>query len=94
MVSVKYNILSGNGMDEIFIIAVINKGLKELEYFKLFKVIKYGDISVYAQEYYENGEYYTNAFFSKDKIDYYLIMMSPSYGQAEFYLESLLIGNL
>ena len=90
MISVKYKILSESGMDEVFVIADLNNSFKELEYFKKFGVVKRGDISIYAKEFYENGEYYTHAYFRKNDIDYYVIMMSPSYGQDEFYLNKLL----
>lgn len=91
MVSVKYNIISDSGNDEVFLIADIKNGLKEYEHFKSFRLFESEGISVYAKTYYENGEYYTNAFFSKDGIDYYIIMMSPSQGQDKFYLQKLLL---
>ena len=91
MVAVKYKILGSSGTDEVFVIADIKKGLKDLEEYKNLPQIKSDDVNINLTEFYKNGEFYTNAYFEKDDIDYYIIVMSPAQGQGEEYLEKLLI---
>jgi hypothetical protein len=90
MVYAKYKVLGAGGADEIVLIADLRRGYKELNHFKSLSAREIGGKEVRAIQFYEDGEYHTNAYFSKEDIDYYLIVMSPWSDQGYYYLEILL----
>lgn len=91
VISLKYKISSESGIDEVYIFADMKKGLTSFEEFKDYTEKNIGSVSIFLNEYYRNGEFYTNAYFNANNIDYYVIIMSPGYGQGKYYLENLIL---
>lgn len=78
VVSVLYKAVGEGGLDEIVVIADLKGGLKDYSDFKKYtKKADINGIEVRLMETRQNGEYYTNAYFSFKGIDYYVKIMSP-----------------
>jgi len=86
----KYKIIGEKGVDEVYILADINKGLIGYEDFKSYNKRQINKTDVCFKESYLNGEYYTKAYFNIDNIDYYVIVMSSEFGRGYYHLEKLL----
>ena len=90
VISVLYKTVGGGGLDEVVVIADLSGGLKDYKGFKALTEIKIGGVTVNRRQTRENGEYYSDAYFSYGGIDYYVIISSPAANGAERYVELLL----
>lgn len=91
VLALEYEVLSEYGMEEINIIIDINNGLQDFSSFKNYTYYEIDEKQIYKNEYYKNGEYYTNLYFENENMDYYIIIMSPENDRANIYLENLFI---
>lgn len=90
MVYTKYKVLGEGGTSEIVFIADLKRGFKELTDFKRLAGKEIGGLQIRYRHFYEDGEYHTNAYYTKEGIDYYFISMSPWPEGGDYYLEILL----
>jgi hypothetical protein len=90
VISVLYKTVGGGGLDEIVVIADLGGGLKDYAGFKNYTKAAVGGTTVCQREIMQNGEYYSEIFFSFKKIDYYIKIASPISGGINYYLPLLL----
>lgn len=92
VISILYKTVGSGGLDEIVVIADLNKGLTDYNNFKKYKETQINGITVFERQLYVNGEYYTESYFRYEDIDYYVIVASPAQGSANHYI-TLLINS-
>ena len=90
LISIIYHIVGDNGTDEITIIYDLDQGLTDYSSYKNYPLVIEDITNVYSEEVYDNGEYYTKAYFTIDEVDYYINIMSPAENQGNEYFENLL----
>ena len=91
MYGTKYRVVTDKGTDIILVYSDLKRGLKDYRDIKKAKQYTISkDILINQYEKYENGEFYTYAFYSDEKADYYIFIISPNYGLGIKYIENLL----
>ena len=91
MYSTKYKVETEFGTDTILVYADIKRGLKD--YTDIKNARKYSlsqDVLINIYEDFQNGEYYTYAFFADEIADYYIFIMSPEYDIGIQHIENLI----
>lgn len=91
MYGIRYRIVTDHGTDIILVYTDLKRGLKD--YREVRQAQRYTvrqDIVISKHQKYENGEFYTHAFYSNEKADYYIFIMSPDQLAEIKHLQSLL----
>ncbi len=91
VISTLYRTVGGSGLDEIVVIADLGRGLEDYRDFKNYEKSLINGVTVSSLQRWENGEYYTDAYFNLGDIDYYVKITSPgqdSAGYIRILLES------
>ncbi|MFA5449758.1 MAG: hypothetical protein WC292_04905 [Clostridia bacterium] len=87
----KVKSITPQGMDEVLIFADLGGGLQDLQSLKTSgNIYQKGEQKITYTERYEDGEWYTQAYYNKDDTDYYLMIMSPTKGIGEYYFTKIL----
>jgi|GEM_PF-6899956 len=90
VITMLYKTVGAGGLDEIIVIADLLGGLKDYTDFKQYTKTAIEGTTVHRRQVKENGEYFTECFFSSGGVDYYVIITSPVQSSANEYIALLL----
>jgi len=89
LIEISYLVVNDNGTDKVTLYADLGQRLYDYRAYRDYNIEYEDEIDVRAYQYYDNGEYYTKAYFEAEGVDYYILIMSPNSGQGERYYENL-----